>query len=120
LPFKQLFDLYCLILNKQDKYTLTPDYRLELIEFRNPLVKEAYDKLGREEVQRMNYHQSNIKRKLIEISHKKNDYKIVEMIDETLSHQTAIPVKKVKEELQSIYNQLGMSEKKAKATDLKN
>jgi hypothetical protein len=41
------------------------------------------------------------------------------MINETIPFQTAIPVKKIKEELQSIYNQLGMSEKTAKATDLK-
>jgi hypothetical protein len=120
LSFKELFEMYCLILDNQDKYTLTPDYRLELIVYRNPLVKEAYDKLGREEVQRMKHHQSNIKKKLIELSYKKNDYKIVEMINETLPHQKAIPVKKVKEELQSIYNQLGMPERTAKATDLKN
>ena len=120
LPFKELFELYCLILDNEPQFTLTPDYRLELIVYRNPLVKEAYDKLGREEVRRMNHHQSNIKRKLIEISYKSNDYKIVELINATFSHQTAIPAKKVKEELQKIYNQLGMENRKAKATDLEN
>jgi len=117
---KELFELYCLILDNEPQFTLTPDYRLELIVYRNPLVKEAYDKLGREEVRRMNHHQSNIKRKLIEISYKSNDNKIVELINTIFSHQKAIPAKKVKEELQKIYNQLGMGNRTAKATDLEN
>ena len=118
LPFKALFDLYCQIKKEQPMYSIAPDYRLELIEARNPLIKEAYDKLGQDEVQKMKYHQSNIRRKLITLSNDTSDYKIVKLVNEVFSPQAPILVSKVKTELQRIYDSLGVK-KTAKATDLK-
>lgn len=45
------------------------------------------------------------------------DWKIVEMADRRFTKQRPIPVKHVKEELQKIYDTLGIS-KRAKATDM--
>ncbi len=98
-------------------FALRRDSRLELIEDMNPLVREAYEKLGRDEVVRMKYHQSNIKKKIIAISNGSRLPKILKMIDGRLPMLTRMPVGKVKEELQKIYDALGM-EARAKSTDI--
>ncbi len=117
IGFKDLFDLYCHIKEGQPMLSM-PDYRLGLIESRNDLVKRAYDILGAEEVRRMNYHQSNIRRELISRSGKGQDYKVVEMINAKYASYPTKPVREWKETLQGIYNSVGM-ERTAKATDLK-
>jgi hypothetical protein len=118
ISFKDLFELYCTIVDAPVSYSLTPNYRLEQIESKSPLVKQAYNTLGKDEVRRMKYHQSNIKRELIKRSGKALDYKIVDTISETIQPQIALPVTDVKQKLQSIYDDLRI-ERRAKATDLK-
>ncbi len=72
---------------------------------------------GRDEVVRMKYHQSNIKKKIIAISNGSRLPKILKMIDGRLPMLTRIPVGKVKDELQKIYDALGM-DARAKSTDI--
>ena len=117
IPFRRLFNLYCEIKDSQPMLSLSSDYRLELIENINSLVRESYEKLGRDKVIKMNYHQSNIRREIIKLSNKGDDYKIASLIEESMPYHIAIPAAKVKAELQLIYNQLGFK-RTAKATDL--
>ena len=119
VSFDKLFETYCAIKDEPVGYSLVPDYRLEIIEGINPLVKNSYDILGRDEVRRMKYHQSNIRREIIKRMSRAKDYRIVELIHETLPLQKAIPVARIKSELQEIYDELGIP-RKAKATDLNN
>jgi len=83
----------------------------------NPLVRKSYDILGKDEVRRMNYHQSNIKREIIKRSNKTDDYKIASLIEDALAYHKPLPVAYAKDKLQEIYNLLEIS-RKAKATDL--
>jgi hypothetical protein len=92
IGFKDLFDLYCSIKESQPMLSVL-DYRLELIEGRNQLVRKAYDILGKEEVRKMKYHQSNIRRELIARSNKGHDYKIVELINATHATQPTLSVR---------------------------
>ena len=119
VSFDKLFETYCAIKDEPVGYSLVPDYRLEIIEGINPLVKNSYDILGRDEVRRMKYHQSNIRREIIKRMSRAKDYRIVELINETLPLQKAISVARIKSESQEIYDELGIP-RKSKATDLNN
>ena len=102
--FEDLFERYCEIRDKEPEICFTPSIERQMIETKNPLVREAYERIGAAEVRRMKYHQSNIKRRLIAESR-------------ALKKQTWIPSAKVKAELQKIYDSLGIK-KTAKATDI--
>lgn len=119
ITFQELFDEYCRL-----KTMTTPFFVLESpaelctrIEQRNPLVKQAYDKLGVAKVQALKYHVGNIRRELVKILSIGDDYKIVKMINAEFQKQTPITKSKVKERLQNIYDALGLK-RKAKSTDL--
>jgi len=120
ITFQELFDEYAdikergLILSSN-----SPHYKLQIITEKNPLVKEAYEKLGREEVKRLNYNQTNIRREIFKKLDIPTENKIVLSIDDCLEHQMAYPKSAVKEKLQKIYDDLGLV-RKAKATDLEN
>ena len=104
--FQDLFERYCEIRENEPEICFSPSIERQMIETKNPLVREAYEKIGAAEVREMKYHQSNIKRRLIAESQKNFAVKVVEML-----------VKKIKEELQKIYDSLGIK-KTAKATDI--
>lgn len=116
--FKDAFEEYCQIMESKPHFCFTANPRQERIEFDKPLVKEAYQKLGAEEVRKLNYRQKDIKRALIVKSKETENVKIVKMVNASLPKQTAVPAKKVKELLQGIYEELGIC-CTAKATDLK-
>ncbi len=118
-PFKDLFDLYARIREERDSnmFRLTRDSRLELIESEHPLVREAYEKLGRDEVVRMRYHQSNIREKIIAKGKDGRLPKVLRLIDERIPMHRKIPVSDVKRHLQEIYATLGI-DAKAKSTDI--
>ena len=63
--FEDLFERYCEIRDKEPEICFTPSIERQMIETKNPLVREAYERIGAVEVRRMKYHQSNIKRRLI-------------------------------------------------------
>lgn len=117
--FKDAFEEYCQIMESKPQFCFTANPRQERIEFDKPLVKEAYQKLGAEEVRKLNYRQKDIKRALIVKSKEAQDVKIVRMVNASIPKQTPVPAKKVKELLQGIYEELGICST-AKATDLKN
>ena len=130
IGFKDLFDLYCKIADPiplelfSSMYEESPDYRLELIENKNPLVSEAYFLLGKDKVRELKYHQTNIKRAIISKKHENGDNSIkcfLEMGNIFFSRQKAMPVKEVKDKLQELYDSpmFGNGGRIAKATDLK-
>ena len=115
--FKKLFEEYCEIMANRSAYSIVPDLRQERIEYDKPLVKEAYTILGVDEVRRLNYHVSNIKRAITAKSRDDENVKITRLVNQSFPKQKAIPSDKVKKGLQEIYDTLGIPSK-AKATDL--
>lgn len=115
--FQDLFERYCEIRDNEPKICFNPNIERQMIETKNPLVMEAYEKIGAAEVRKMKYRQSNIKRRLIAENQKNFAVKVVEMLDLALKKQTWIPSAKIKAELQKIYDSLGIK-KTAKATDI--
>ena len=57
--FEDLFERYCEIRDKEPEICFTPSIERQMIETKNPLVREAYERIGAVEVRRMKYHQSN-------------------------------------------------------------
>lgn len=115
LSFQELFDEYCALRESATPYLL--DDSLKQIEERNPLVAEAYEKLGKDKVIEMKYHVSNIRRELVKMLDTPMIYKVVELANRAFPFQEAIPASKVKQRLQQIYDQLNIP-RTAKATDL--
>jgi hypothetical protein len=118
VSFQELFDEYVKI--KESAFMISldcPHHKLATIESISPLVKEAYDKLGRDEVVRLKYNQTNIRRELIKRLDTAIENKIVKAINGCLSHHTAIPNTVIKGRMQGIYDALGIK-RTAKATDL--
>lgn len=123
--FKELFDLYCQIAPTLDIETFSsmydehPDWRIELIERKNPLVHQAYWQLGENEVKRLKYHTSNINREIELRRHKIGTNGQIEcVLPFWFKEHMAMPVKEVKEKLQNLYKSTGIQQT-AKATDLK-
>ena len=118
VSFQELFDEYAAIREQPITYSFdSPHYKLTIIEDSKPLVKEAYEGLGKAEVQRLKYNQTNIRRELVKKLDISTTNKIVKLIDKVISHHEAVPISIVREKLQAIYDALGIA-RKAKATDL--
>ncbi len=115
-PFKEIFEEYAEIRGSKG-YNLDC-FRRSRIEVEKPLVKEAYDVLGPARVREMNYHQANIKREITKRRSETLDTKVFLLLDEMIDKQVAIPKSEIKEILEDIYKELGITSK-AKATDLK-
>ncbi|MCD7970448.1 MAG: hypothetical protein LUF87_08855 [Alistipes sp.] len=118
VSFQELFDEYVRI--KESAFMISldcPHHKLATIESTNSLVKEAYDKLGKDEVIRLKYHQANIRRELVKRLDISTEHKVVKMINASFQYHTAIPNATIKDKLQSIYDTLGVR-RTAKATDL--
>lgn len=112
VKFNDMFERYCALM---ENGTLSESLELMDIENRKPLVKEAYDILGADEVRRLKYHQSNIKREIIKRGPEKFAVKIMRMLK--LPRFESIAKNHIKERIQSVYDCLGLNVK-AKATDL--
>lgn len=66
VSFKQLFDEYVALRKEAPIFFIgNMDERISLIEQEKPLVKEAYEILGEDQVKTLNYNVSNIKRAVI-------------------------------------------------------
>lgn len=118
ISFEELFKEYAEI--KAQPFEISfdnPHYKLQAIIAKNPLVGEAYDKLGSTEVERLKYNQTNIRRELVKKLDTPTENKIVKMANDCFDYNVAIPCTKIKEKLQSIYDTLGVK-RTAKATDL--
>ena len=120
LTFKELFDEYHRLKTTQPFFSWDNHTELcAMIESRHPLVKQAYEQLGVAKVQALKYHVGNIKRELVKKLPLTNEYKIVKMVNDAFTKQTATPKSTAKEKLQRIYDTLGIS-RTAKASDLAN
>ena len=91
--------------------------RIELIEKQRPYIKDAYEVLGVEEVKRLKYNVTNIKRRLVASSPISQEMKVLKLIGKQIVNGVPIERSKVKEIVQNAYNDLGIS-KTAKATDI--
>ena len=119
IPFKDLFNEYSRLKSQTESFFVVDSLAQQraVIERRNPLVKQAYEQLGIEKVKALKYHVGNIRRELVKSLKKGSDYKIVKMIDMKFQKQEPIPKSQIKEDLQAIYDSLGLKQI-AKATDL--
>lgn len=119
IPFKDLFNEYSRLKSQTESFFVVDSLAQQraVIERRNPLVKQAYEQLGIEKVKALKYHVGNIRRELVKGLKKGSDYKIVKMIDMKFQKQEPIPKSQIKEDLQAIYDSLGLKQI-AKATDL--
>ena len=126
ISFKDMFIEYAKLKSKIPKFYIgNVDERILLIEQEKPLVKEAYEVLGVEQVELLKYNVSNIKRKLISKSVDTSiDSKIVKCLYELgVSSGTMLTAKEWKAIIQNIYIDLDIRQsynkvKTAKATDL--
>ena len=114
--FKDIYTRYSEI-RREKPIMFSTDWEIELSEAIYPFIRDAYTKLGDQKVKALKYRVGAIQDALTAMSRVDTDLKIVEMADRRFPKQTPIPVKKIKEELQKIYDTLGIS-KRAKATDM--
>lgn len=120
LTFKELFDEYHRLKTTQPFFSWDNHTELcAMIESKHPLIKRAYEQLGVAKVQALKYHVGNIRRELVKKLPITNEYKIVKLVNDAFTKQTAIPKSTAKEKLQRIYDTLGIS-RTAKASDLAN
>jgi hypothetical protein len=119
VSFKVLFEEYADIKEQplEINFDNPPHYKLGVIAKNNPLVKEAYDKLGRAEVKRLKYNQTNIRREILKKSDLETDYRIARETSHCFEQHTSIPKSTIKEKLQNIYDALDVK-RTATATDL--
>ncbi|MEZ5103529.1 MAG: hypothetical protein R2757_03455 [Draconibacterium sp.] len=126
ISFKDLFIEYAKLMSKIPTFFIgNMDERIILIEKERPLIKEAYEVLGVEQVESLKYNVSNIKRKIISKSVDTSiDSKILKCLSELgVESGTIKTAKDWKSILQEIYNDLKLKQthnkvKTAKATDL--
>ena len=114
--FKDIYTRYSEI-RREKPIMFKTDWEIELSEAIYPFIRDAYTKLGDQKIKALKYRVGAIQDALTAMSRVDTDLKIVEMADRRFPKQTPIPVKKIKEELQKIYDTLGIS-KRAKATDM--
>lgn len=115
-PFKDAFEEYCELRSRSNFYDLT--LKTNRIESEKPLVRQAYDLLGPDRVRELKYHQANIKREIVKISHETMDTKIFMLIKDQFPLGVPIPCTEIKKKLKEAYKLLG-SKQTPKATDLK-
>ena len=109
VSFEELFKEYAALKERTHIFTLdSPHYKLEIIEKRNPLVRESYEKLGCAEVERLNYNQTNIRRAILKKIDLPMENKIVRETELCFAPHIGIPNFIVKEKLQKIYDDLGL------------
>ena len=114
--FKDIYTRYSEI-RREKPIMFTTDWEIELSEAIYPFIRDAYTKLGDQKVKALKYRVGAIQDALTAMSKVDADLKIVEMADRRFPKQKPIPVKKIKEELQKIYDTLGIN-RRAKATDM--
>lgn len=117
VKFKDAFEEYATLKESQSMFDIAGQFRMERIAFDKPFVKEAYEKLGADEVRKLEYKVREIKKAITVRSKANEDVKIVKLVNAKIRKQEPVPVKKVKEVLQEIYTALGIDEK-AKTSDL--
>ena len=119
VKFKNLFEEYVLLKSEEQTFSLNNnEEQCAIIAKQRPLVTRAYNELGVDRVRELNYHTGNIERELTKRMTTPTEHKIVKMVSTVLPHYKAIPKAKIKEELQRVYDTLGIKQR-AKASDLR-
>jgi|SRR5665648_47861 len=94
--------------------------RINLIEQAYGTIKDAFNILGTEEVKKLKYNQTSIKRKLIALSDKSNSNKIARILNKSgIKSNEFIPLVDAKNKLKEAYK-LVKIDKQPKASDLNN
>ena len=118
ISFEDLFNEYAQLRDDVKGFCFGNQHeRIALIEAQRPFIKDAYDILGENEVKRLNYNVSNIKRSLVKHSNSSQEMKALRLISQRLDYGLPIESKKVKEVIKKAYKDLGIKQT-AKATDL--
>ena len=94
------------------------EQRIQLLEQAYPFIRKAYDKLGEDEIKRLKYNQTAIKRKLITFTESSSENKIARILTKSgIRTNSFISLTDAKSKLKTAYN-LVKIDKPAKATDL--
>lgn len=129
ISFKDLFLEYVVLRKEGEKsqkeslfYFGNRSERIIILENTKPLLKEAYEILGEEKVEKLNYEQGKIRKYLILASNKTKDEQIIELILDQIPIHERITVKEANKILTDIYELLEIKNakgeiKKAKSTD---
>lgn len=116
--FKDAIKEYDEIMKRREgaKFSLNfvDDERLKLLRDKYYFIEDAYNKIGMEEIERMNYKVSNIKRMLIASNDKLSEIgkvaKLLKTVD-GFSEGSFVTGKAIKEVLGSIYESIGITSK---------
>ena len=105
--------------NKQEQGIFFIGENEKLIRLRTlcPEACEAVDKLGIEEIRKMKYHKSNIRRKLTSLCGEAQEIKIKKELDRRIQKFTSYTIPQIKKILGEIYSDVNLN-KKPMATDL--
>lgn len=106
MTFKEVFDRYA-----DSKKDLTIDFGIDELLNQFPLVREAYDKLGVEEVKKLRYNQKQIKQTILSADDSKSkDFKAFKVIRSQVSNGEWIPTDKAKQLVSEAFRVAGISE----------
>lgn len=122
IKFKDAFIEYSELMESKKTvlYDSITEERLEILEQDYGFLQKAYYTLGVEEVRKLNYNQTAIKRKLIAASDKSHKNKIARILSQSgIKTNAFIPLSEVKNKLKIAYN-LVKIDKQPKALDLNN
>lgn len=114
--FKEAIQEYDTIIQRKANMTfcLSDNERLALLKKKYRYISDAYELLGMEQIRELNYHTSHIQRLLIAISDKMdNKAKVAKLLLTIPAFKEGefIPSTKIKECLQTIYNNLEIKRK---------
>ena len=116
--FRDVCEQYASIKAEQPPIVFVEDERLQILRNMCAEACQAVDKLGIDAIRELKYHRSNIRKRMVKISGKKQDVKIKSELDCRLQKYEAYPTAKIREILADVYELVGLK-KVARATDLK-
>ncbi len=120
IKFKDAFEEYAELKTyiKTVFYDEVAQQRIQLLEEAYSFLRNAYDTIGSDEVKKMNYNQTSIKRKLIATSDKSQDNKIARILSKSgIKTNAFIPLSAAKQKLKEAYK-LVKKDKMPTAMDL--
>lgn len=115
--FKEAFIEYCQFKSSNEVLSHSRFQEIANIERTKPLIKEAYLKLGAQEVERFGYNTTKILRELNKRIDAPLTVKLIKLVKQSIPYCIHRPDAEIKTILQNIYNELGIK-RTAKATDL--
>jgi hypothetical protein len=120
IKFRDAFDEYTELKTyiKTIFYDEVALQRIQLLEEAYSFLRNAYETIGAEEVKKLNYNQTSIKRRLIATSNKSQDNKIARILSKSgITTNSFIPLSAAKQKLKEAYK-LVKKDKQPTAMDL--